>query len=64
VIRRFIPQVAGALAPGGLLAMEIGHKQGPQVVALLSATPLQGVRVANDLAGNPRFAFAHAPASP
>lgn len=59
VIRRFVPAAAGQLIPGGLLAMEIGHAQGAEVLAILHRSGLEGAEIVPDLSGNPRFAFAH-----
>lgn len=56
-----------ALAPkmlkaGGLLAMEIGSKQGPAVAKLYTAAGLAGVSVKKDAQGLERFAFGSLPA--
>jgi len=61
LIRRFLPEVGQHLNPGGLLAMEIGFDQGPQVVALVKEAGLEEVQLVKDLAENPRFVFAQAP---
>jgi release factor glutamine methyltransferase len=63
LIRRFLPQGAQHLSPGGLLAMEIGFDQGPQVLALVKEAGLEEAQLVKDLSGNTRFVFAHAPAS-
>lgn len=63
LIRRFVPEAGQHLSPGGLLAMEIGFDQGPQVVALVKEAGLEEVQLVKDLAENPRFVFARAPAS-
>jgi release factor glutamine methyltransferase len=61
LIRHFLPKVGQHLNPGGLLAMEIGFDQGPQVVAFVKEAGLEEVQLVKDLAENPRFVFAHAP---
>ena len=32
--RRILPQLAGLLEPGGLAVLEIGHQQGPALLAM------------------------------
>lgn len=59
VIRRLVPQAAGVLAPGGLLALEIGAAQGAAVCAIIEQTHAFGApRVRPDLAGRDRFVLA------
>jgi release factor glutamine methyltransferase len=59
VIRRLVPQAAGALNPGGLLAMEIGAAQGAAVSRIIEETNAFGTpRVRPDLAGRDRFVLA------
>lgn len=59
VIRRLVPQAARVLAPGGLLAMEIGERQGAAVCAIIQETNAFGApRVRPDLAGRDRFVLA------
>jgi release factor glutamine methyltransferase len=59
VIRRLVPQAAGVLVPGGLLAMEIGERQGAGVCAIIHQTNAFGApRVRPDLAGRDRFVLA------
>lgn len=59
VIRRLVPQAAARLAPGGLLALEIGEDQGERVSALLGASgDWDRVRIERDLAGRDRYALA------
>lgn len=56
--------VAGArdwLKPGGLLAIEIGYKQGDAVLQLLRTAGLTEAQVIPDLSGRDRFARAIAP---
>ena len=61
LIRRIIPAALAHLAPGGWLAMEIGHQQGDTVIALLEKAGYAGSRCARDLSGHPRHVFAQAP---
>lgn len=61
LLRQFIPQAAGRLGPEGCLALEIGASQGAALLDLLGNTALDDARVVDDLSGNPRFVFAHAP---
>lgn len=49
------------LRPGGLLALEIGHAQGGEVVGLMHAAGLLQASVTRDLAGHDRYATALAP---
>jgi release factor glutamine methyltransferase len=55
VIRRFVPQAARYLAPGGWLALEIGIDQSAEVESLLRAASLTGVLTLKDLCGIHRF---------
>ncbi len=54
VIRPLIEQAHNALKPGGWLAMEIGYSMRDMVLALLSPTMWEDVRVVPDLQGIPR----------
>ena len=54
-IRRLIPAAIAALRPGGWLALEIGHDQGPAVAGLMENAGFTGVVVDADLSGIPRF---------
>lgn len=54
VIRPLVEQAHRALKPGGWLAMEIGYSMRDAVVALLSPTMWEEVRVVPDLQGIPR----------
>jgi release factor glutamine methyltransferase len=49
------------LAPGGLLALEIGATQAEPVRALLAAAGLVDIQIRADLAGHPRIALATRP---
>lgn len=55
-----------ALAPGGVLMLEIGWKQGPDVKYLLEADSFgfEGVAVLPDLAGNDRVVLGRKPGEP
>lgn len=61
LIRRFIPEAARHLQPGGWLAMEIGIDQSSEVESLLRAAGLTDVLTLNDLSGIPRFPVARRP---
>ena len=61
VIRRFIPQAFARLAPGGWLAMEIGHDQADPVSSLLADAGFGEIQVKTDLSGVARFPFAKRP---
>ncbi len=61
LIRRFIPEAASRLAPGGCLALEIGHGQAAETSALLVQAGLADVEVLRDLSGIDRFPFASKP---
>lgn len=59
VIETIIEGAAERLAPGGLLALEIGAGQGPAVLALLERTAgYAPARLEQDLAGRDRMALA------
>jgi len=58
VIRRFIPEAASRLNPGGWLALEIGAGQSAEVESLLIREGLKDVLTLNDLSGIPRFPIA------
>jgi release factor glutamine methyltransferase len=51
--RRIIPQLPALIAPGGLIALEIGHTQAAAVGALFAASGMQS-KCAQDLAGRDR----------
>jgi release factor glutamine methyltransferase len=56
--RRLVPQAARLLAPGGILALEVGAGQGDDVERLLGAAGLIGLCRARDLAGTDRCVLA------
>lgn len=55
VFRRFVPQAATALAPGGRVFLETGQGQTRAVAGLLAAAGFQEIRIGNDSAGRDRF---------
>jgi release factor glutamine methyltransferase len=62
VIRRLLPVAAAALAPGGVLIMEIGQGQAASVTTLVAAAGLRLRTIEPDLAGIPRVVVASRPA--
>ncbi len=58
VYERLIPLAFAALAPGGYLALEIGHGQEPPVGALLGEAGFESISFTPDLQGIPRVACA------
>lgn len=63
IIRRFLIDVRPFLEADALIALEVGHDQGPPVAALAEAQGFQQVRLMADLAGIQRFVFGVYPAS-
>jgi release factor glutamine methyltransferase len=61
LIRRLIPSSLGALCPGGLLLIEIGHTQGPAVCALFEAAGFQQIETLEDLGRRDRVVLGVAP---
>lgn len=57
-IRRIVPAAGARVAPGGLLAIEIGVTQDARALALLAGGPWQDARVKPDLSGRPRILLA------
>jgi release factor glutamine methyltransferase len=53
-IAQLIEQAAGVLKPGGLLLLEIGADQGPDVLTLLDKNVWKDLQLFRDLAGHPR----------
>ncbi len=58
LLRRFVPESAGFLKPGGKVALEIGHDQASQVRVLLESSGFTGITILSDLGGIARFPFA------
>lgn len=61
LIRRFVPEAFEHLAPGGWVALEIGHDQASQVAGFLESSGFHVVDVKRDLSGVARFPFARRP---
>lgn len=61
LVDRCVRESAERLAPGGRIALEIGHDQAPAVRELLAATGFGGIEIACDFQGHERFAFAVKP---
>jgi len=64
VVRRIIEGAPRWLLPGGLLALEIGDRQGPAVRSLLEAAGYGSVRIERDLARHDRLALGTHPRGP
>jgi release factor glutamine methyltransferase len=60
-LRTIIAEAPNWLAPEGILALEIGYRQGPAVVELMDQAGLTEVQVRPDLAGHPRMALGRQP---
>lgn len=60
-VRHIVAGASDWLKPGGLLAIEIGYRQGDAVLQLLRAAGLADTQVIPDLFGRDRFARAIAP---
>lgn len=58
LVRRIVAEAPARLAPGGVLAMEIGSGQSPAVVALLEAAGFVDAEVTRDLAKHDRVVSA------
>lgn len=63
VIRALAPAAARALKPGGVLMMEIGTGQAPEVRSILERQGFVDVTVSSDLAGHDRVVGARLPAT-
>lgn len=61
-VRAITKMAPKMLKPGGILAMEIGSKQGPAVSKLFAAAGLEGVVIKKDAQGLERFAIGNLPA--
>ena len=64
VVRRIVAGAPRWLVPGGLLAMEIGDRQGPAVRSLLEGAGYGSVRIERDLARHDRLALGTHPRGP
>ncbi len=60
-LRVITAQAPSWLAPGGVLIVEIGHRQGEAVVDMMRHAGLDHVEVRTDLAGRPRIALGRQP---
>jgi release factor glutamine methyltransferase len=63
LIRKFCDSAKHFLAPGGMIAMEIGHDQSEQTEDLLRTAGFVDVITHRDLSGIARFPFARMPGS-
>lgn len=61
VIRRFAPDACHHLAPGGWIALEIGHDQASPVERILQNAGFTAIETKTDLSGIPRFPKARKP---
>ena len=61
VIRRFAPDAFHHLAPGGWIALEIGHDQASLVAEILQTAGFTDIETKTDLSGVPRFPRARRP---
>lgn len=63
LVRRIVARAQEHLLPGGLLALEIGEKQGPATLALLESAGFEQARIERDLERRDRFALGVRPAA-
>jgi release factor glutamine methyltransferase len=63
-VRRIVSGARRWLVPGGLLALEIGDRQGPAVRSLLEGAGYGSVRIERDLARHDRLALGTHPRGP
>lgn len=61
-VRAITAMAPKMLKPGGVLAMEIGSKQGPAVTKLFAAAGLKSIVIKRDAQGLERFAIGALPA--
>lgn len=61
IIRRFAPDAFHHLAPGGWIALEIGHDQASPVAEILQTAGFTDIETKSDLSGIPRFPRARKP---
>ena len=64
IVRRFLADAPARLAPGALIALEVGHDQGHITAGHAGGLGYAGAEVGADLAGVERFVFATAPPVP
>ena len=62
VVRRFVAQARGHLAPGGVVLLEVGHDQGERTAHMLREAGYTRVELRSDLSGKPRFPLGFAAA--
>ncbi len=62
--RAIVREAAGFLVPGGILAVEVGDGQAPEVERLFRAAGLSRVRSITDQGGIPRVVIGEAPGGP
>ncbi|MEN3943236.1 peptide chain release factor N(5)-glutamine methyltransferase [Prosthecobacter sp. SYSU 5D2] len=62
IVRRFLADAPARLAPGALIALEVGHDQGHITAQHATGLGYGAAQVHADLAGVQRFVFADAPA--
>ena len=60
-VRAIVVEAPQWLTAGGVLALEIGHRQGDAVAALMERAGFVAVQVRRDLAGRPRIAVGRQP---
>ncbi|MDD3118165.1 MAG: peptide chain release factor N(5)-glutamine methyltransferase [Victivallales bacterium] len=58
LVRKLITATPGYLVPRGRIYLELGWKQAPAVIALLTAAGFTGGEIRRDLAGRDRFVTA------
>jgi len=58
VVQKLIQQAPARLAPGGLLALEIGMGQSERLLEVLSVKKYKDMEAKNDYSGRPRFVLA------
>lgn len=63
IVRRFLTDVSTHLNPGGWIALEVGHDQGPATAELAKAAGFEHISQEKDLQGIGRFVLACLPAS-
>jgi release factor glutamine methyltransferase len=60
-IRRIVTEATDWLVPGGLLALEMGERQGPALRGLLERAGYEDIKITKDLAGHDRIASGRRP---